>query len=65
MEYLYIVAFIIVFYTLFRVYRKYVSPDIWDKSFVSKVNKKFNTDVVIFSAYDEKFSKKDYVLENF
>lgn len=62
MEHLYIIFFVILLYTLFRIYRKYVSPEIWDKSFVKG---EVNTDVVIFSAYDEKFSKKDYVKENY
>lgn len=61
MEYLHIIVFVILFYTLFRIYRRYASPDIWDKSFVSG---KVITDVVIFSVYDKKFSEKDYVKEN-
>lgn len=59
------ILILVVFYILFRIYRKYITPDIWDKSFVTKKNKEINKDVVIFSAYDEKFSKKDYVIENF
>jgi hypothetical protein len=62
MEYLHIIVFVILFYTLFRIYRRYTSPDIWDKSFLSG---KVDTDVVIFSAYDKKFSEKDYVKENY
>lgn len=62
MEHLHIIVFVILFYTLFRIYRKYVAPEFWNKSLV---NSKTGANVVIFSAYDEKFSTKNYVKENF